>query len=300
MSKINLYWCPDNFGDMLSPIIIAKLTGCKIRYVERSYRHNTIVLNVRIVLSLLTRMQFKKIKNFFLGHWTKKIMSIGSILYCSDKRTIVWGSGIMYRNDIIRGGNFIAVRGPLSQQRLRELGFEVPQIIGDPALLLRKLFNYKNIDKKYDYGIIPHYKDYPEVDIYFEKFNDLGNLLLINLYDDPFKIIAQICSCKRIVSSSLHGIIVPHTYSIPAVWCKLSDKLEGDDCKFEDYFLSVGIKSYIPHKINIQTLLRDIDLYFNVYQNISLPSSKKIDKLCDDLLSVAPFEINCNFVDYTN
>ena len=51
----------------------------------------------------------------------------------------------------------------------------------------------------------------------------------------------QVNKYDSIISSSLHGIIVAHSYGIPAGWWKPSNKVTGDGSKFEDYAQSVGI-----------------------------------------------------------
>lgn len=50
------------------------------------------------------------------------------------------------------------------------------------------------------------------------------------------KVIDQITKCRRIISTSLHGLIVAEAYGIPAVW--LSDKIPHT--KYQDYYLSTG------------------------------------------------------------
>jgi hypothetical protein len=295
MKKINLFWCNilnlNNFGDMLSPIIVEKLSGQRVRFTDRSFMQNTVHTNLVSVFVYLKKLQFKRIIKLFSGHYTRKIMAVGSIINCSDKRTVVWGAGIIKRNDIIENGHFVAVRGPLTQERLKNLGFNVPKVVGDPALLLRKLFQCNNPGKCYKFGLIPHHSEYEEISQNIHDY-DYNNILLINLRDDPFKIIKQISSCERIFSSSLHGLIVAHTYSIPAVWCEFSNNLGGDGSKFEDYFLSVNHPTYTPLKAEIKDLIDNLEFYFMKYSDVSLPSSERIDEICRDLLSVAPFSIN--------
>lgn len=62
-------------------------------------------------------------------------------------------------------------------------------------------------------------------------------------------VVDQITSCERIVSTSLHGVIVANAYGIPARWAVVSDASEaisGDGTKFEDYFRSVGLPVQEP------------------------------------------------------
>jgi hypothetical protein len=49
-------------------------------------------------------------------------------------------------------------------------------------------------------------------------------------------------SCRRIISSSLHGIIFAHAFDIPAAWVKISPRVIGDGFKFFDYYSSIGFQ----------------------------------------------------------
>ena len=51
------------------------------------------------------------------------------------------------------------------------------------------------------------------------------------------KVVDQICSCKAVVSSSLHGLVVADTYDKPNVMLKEFELDEGD-LKFKDYYFS--------------------------------------------------------------
>jgi len=167
----------------------------------------------------------------------------GSNLGNTNENVIVWGSGIKFREQFIKKPKkVLAVRGPITRQRLLELDIACPEIYGDPALLLPEIYKSKVI-KEYELGIIPHFVDFKEVKKNLSKISDI---LIINVLKPIEEVIDNICKCRRTISSSLHGLIVSHAYNIPSLWVEFSKSLSGDNCKFIDYFLSVDIKPYDP------------------------------------------------------
>lgn len=67
-------------------------------------------------------------------------------------------------------------------------------------------------------GIIPHYVDYKLP--YVEEFRkEHPEILFIDLqnYKKWHDIIDQILSCEKIISSSLHGLILSDAYGIPNI-----------------------------------------------------------------------------------
>ena len=62
---------------------------------------------------------------------------------------------------------------------------------------------------------------------------------VINLLDDVEKVLVDMFSCNKILSTSLHGIIVAQAYGIPALWCNFNskEKLEEDNVKYRYIFL---------------------------------------------------------------
>ncbi len=214
----------------------------------------------------------------------ENIMAIGSIIEThTNKNSIIWGSGAMY------GGNrfleekpkkVLAVRGPLTREYLLSQGVECPEIYGDPALLLPKLYQPHFI-KKYKLGVIPHYADLDSEYLLHLK-NDI-DVKIINLkgYEDWHHVIDEICECEFIVSSSLHGLIISDAYNIPNYWIKLSDKIEGGNFKYFDYFMSVGREITPPLTIKHSVLKADLLKYKVQYKSINWDPEK--------LLSVVPF-----------
>lgn len=267
--KSYVYWCTlnredgrDNFGDILGKYILEKISNKKI---------------IRVIHPSMRRYKL------FIKHY----LTVGSILEVANKNSIVWGSGIMRRYDFTKKAKFLAVRGPITRQRLLELGYKVPELYGDPAILLPTIFNSKP-KKKYKLGIIPHYVDFDEIN---EKFENEKELKIVDLLtNDVEKVLTEILECELIISSSLHGIIVPHSYGIPALWVKFSDRLGGDNTKFYDYFESVNLKYNKEFDVKINNV--DIESLMNLIVengNNNLPEQDILLQREQDLLKSNPF-----------
>ncbi|OPY26723.1 MAG: hypothetical protein A4E28_02349 [Methanocella sp. PtaU1.Bin125] len=94
------------------------------------------------------------------------------------------------------------------------------------------------------------------------------------------RVIDQICSCKYIASSSLHGIITADTYRIPSAWLEFSEGVAGSGFKFRDYFASVGKTDETPLRVDQKTTIDDI---------IGSVHNAKIRIDLDELLDACPF-----------
>lgn len=167
-----------------------------------------------------------------------QVLAIGSIVRFSRAGQVVWGSGAMRETDRpCPEARYLALRGPLTGDVVRRAGGVDPGVYGDPALLLPEIHT-RPVEVLHDLGVVPHYiDDVPEG----------PGVTISPLSADPIAVVDRIRSCRAIVSSSLHGIIVAHAYRIPAAWVRLSDRLDGDDTKFHDYAASVGI-DLVPYR----------------------------------------------------
>ncbi|MBU2907269.1 polysaccharide pyruvyl transferase family protein [Arenibacter algicola] len=292
MKIINLYWhktnqSHGNFGDELNHFIVSKLTGSKINQIiipSKGFNYIYRALSY-IYKKKSTKDVLKLFKQFFVNDF---VVGIGSIIAIpKNPRAKVWGSGIIKKDDIINKSNFYAVRGSYTQKRLVELNLIAPETIGDPALLLPLVYEV-DVKKKYCLGIIPHYIHYNSIN------NNLkhDSILIINLLDPIEKIINEIVSCERTISTSLHGIIVSHAYKIPCLWYVFSGKnLAGDNIKFYDYFSSVDIEEYSPFSLNIVDFnLEKIIKLFKIHSQNTLINNNLIE-IQQQLIKVAPFPI---------
>ena len=74
--------------------------------------------------------------------------------------SIIWGTGCIDKGMIgEKPSKVYAVRGPLTREELLKKGIECPEVYGDPALLYPMIYNPK-VEKKYKWGIIPHYIEF--------------------------------------------------------------------------------------------------------------------------------------------
>ncbi len=240
-----------NFGDIITPYLIKKITGKSPRLCNG--------------------------KCFSEYH-----IMVGSVMEYANKHAVIWGTGIMNRKqDVKKPKKIHAVRGPISRKRMLELGYDCPEVYGDPGLLLPKFYD-PPIDKKYAIGVIPHYVDYEQVKSRIRS----DNVLLIDVMNSVETVIDQIKSCECTVSSSLHGVIVSQAYGIPSVWVQFSNKLAGDGTKYRDYFLSVKIEPYLGIDMS------QGELRLELLEECALASQSKIDIDLDLLLEVCPLSNN--------
>lgn len=194
------------------------------------------------------------------------LFGVGSIidLIPNDWRGIILGSGKLRPNFEFKQTHrkqILALRGELTAK-----GVKGDFALGDPGLLANELVRVDT--KKYELGIIPHWSDTellqrPE----FKKFNPK----VINPRADPLEVIKTIGECRKIVSSSLHGIIVADAFGIPRrfEYAKQFDK-EGGIFKFQDYSSAIKTpfevgKLIAPSRFHIEDRQHEI---FDAFQEL--------------------------------
>ena len=250
--RVRAHWCvSNNFGDAISIWLIQKITG-----------------EIPI---------FTEIKSGF-----KKFVVGGSILNWCDRDCVVWGAGIAnVKDEISPYSEILAVRGPLTKDRLMICRLDCREIpVGDPVLLAPQFYS-PNQEKKFVLGIIPHYVNQAEV--YNSSLAGRSDVLIINVFDEIEKVIDQVASCRSILSSSLHGLIIADVYNVPSRWMEGAVKLGGDSFKFRDYFASVSIPVYEPAKFH-EVAFKGLD------EIVTMIGSYRAKINVDALWNVCPFK----------
>lgn len=219
--RVKMFWWehphPGNLGDILSPYIIEKLTNIPPKFVARN----------------------------------KGLLSIGSIIKWASNNSQVWGAGTSSRLiDLPADAEYFAVRGPYTRDEVLRNGGNCPEVYGDPAWILPTIYKPK-VDKKYKLGVILHYT-HEDTDT---KFHDDVCMISIRRigFDQIEEFVKEMMECEKIISTSLHGVIIANAYNIPVIWASCDDasrNIHGDGVKFKDYFSTVGIPEDIK-PINI-------------------------------------------------
>jgi pyruvyltransferase len=159
---------------------------------------------------------------------TPKCFCVGTTIEHAQDGDVVWGCGARAYRVYASSIDIRAVRGPLTRDYLLNCGLQCPSIYGDAGLLVPQLF--PEIERKSEgVGYVRHYSDRSPTPS--DCTHDISSK------DDPVEVIKAIAACDRIVSSSLHGIVLADAYGIP-VQRKIHDK--EPDFKYADYLASTG------------------------------------------------------------
>lgn len=219
---VPLFWWNrlPNFGDALSPVVVARLTGAVPTLVSRRYKG--------------------------------KLLAQGSVMRALAQGDYVWGTGAIQDAPIFppKDVTFCAVRGPLTRSLIRG---DVPEVYGDPAMLLPRIYSPSRgrDDRTKELAIVPHFVDK-------KALASLRlPIPVIDVQSNWKRIIDQIASCQAILTSSLHGLIVADAYRIPSLWITITGNVYGGTFKFRDYFLATGREP--PEPVPLEKALRKLD-----------------------------------------
>lgn len=261
-TNTNVFWWDrkPNFGDVIGPWLISRLTGKS------------------------------PVNGRGLKLMCPPLMTVGSTLSWLDQDgTTIWGSGLMNElsNDavdrlrLLKDVQIHAVRGRLTRTEvIRKLGWHVPEVYGDPALLLPRFFPVaKDESAATSIVVVPHFS-------HLAHFQQLESetVVVVDVKDGMERVVRQIASARVCISTSLHGLIIAQAYGVPWVWARVSDdQLGGDTFKFRDFFSTLDSSAVSAIDVCKQDIDR-LDLE-ELAQRASLP---ELQISLDDLLQSFP------------
>jgi pyruvyltransferase len=216
------------------------------------WREKFINFGDYLALVLLERMVQGSVRvyNKKNGRKEKTLFTIGSVLTFpsgtnEEDADVIWGSGANGKWLDLKHYKFThldvrAVRGPLTRDFLmKNFDINVPEVYGDPALLLPSFFPEfkKKQNPSREYIIIPHYSE-------MMLFPCSSYENVVHPTEPWDVIIEKILDSKLVISGSLHGIIVAEAFGIPARWLRVT--WTEHVFKFMDYYLGTGRKDFRP------------------------------------------------------
>ena len=279
-ARMKLHWYRSkNFGDALSPLLVESLCGASATYAHPGSAELIAVGSVLFGGGAL----FVERKKLFtvIG-----VVKIARKAFDWLRPTLnIWGTKVC------------AVRGKKTLEILRRTGFvkaeELENIaLGDPGLLFPQLLQEKP-PTQYDLGIVSHFRDMEEGVRLGQHFSSLGvHVKVVDvMQDDPVNVLREIAQCDKILSSSLHGLIVADAFQIPnrhIVFSTLGQTAREYLFKFDDYYSAFDVKpteclSLNSVKGNELNILRMIDA-------VAFPQEKV--RLIQDRL-IKSFPVRC-------
>ncbi len=167
------------------------------------------------------------------------LLSIGSLLQTTTRRSFVWGTGLIHPSADIGDPDarrVLAVRGKLTYAELVRNGVRVGDVpFGDPAFLIPRLLQQSgSASPRFPLGLVPHFvdRDHP---FFLEAAKD-PSIKVLDVCDPADVFFAELASCGAIASSSLHGLVFGEALGLPTLWLEVSDKVLGERFKFADWF----------------------------------------------------------------
>ena len=235
-----------NFGDVASPVVVGAMSGCA------------------------------SLPNPHASHATR-LAAIGTIGQDAKWGTVhFWGTGVDAKIRAFgnRSAGFAAAphtryvvhatRGPHSRRTLLQAGIPAPPIYGDGAWFLPRILPRPSREPKYELGVITHLSELNKIALdahtdhpRYRGGGTDGVRIISTLHEASWAgfhgKLLEILSCRRIVSVSLHGLIIAETYGIPNLPFPFtgqgeirSDLEAGEvDHRFADFYRGAG-RTHLP------------------------------------------------------
>ncbi|MBO1075326.1 polysaccharide pyruvyl transferase family protein [Roseomonas marmotae] len=214
-----------NMGDLFGPIIVAAHTGEPVEYAPTTSLRQRLIT----VGTIGQKQRFGRVD--------------------------IWGAGFGGRSSGFRVPDGFqhpaftrfmphALRGPFSAALLRRSGYAVPDVYGDPAWLLPRLWPASHIAKRWELGVVIHLSEVESKDpaararAEFLRYSIpeemRGSVILLNTVVERGigqvrARVEDILACRRVLSTSLHALAVAEAYGIP---CAAFDFHAGPSGRF--------------------------------------------------------------------
>jgi hypothetical protein len=206
-----IWWArpfPGNFGDWLSPLVLA-------HYTERP-----------ITFQAPTAASSKP-----------HLISVGSIGRFIKPASIVVGTGISSTDlEIAPKAKFVSVRGPITAEVVRQSGGPEVTSFGDPGLLLSRVMPAERGETN---GRIAFVRHFTHVAIPVQLPEDADEISVLMSHPDHIReFVDSLIGYDGVVTSAMHVMIICHSYGIPCALVTFEgfeSTVHGTGIKYEDY-----------------------------------------------------------------
>jgi len=191
----------NNFGDLLGPLVV----------------------DAMLARSGLERAPARR---------AAQLLSVGSVLHFAAEGAVVWGSGLngkMLDHPLPSALDIRAVRGPRTRELLVAQGHDVPEVFGDPGLLVPMARPaLRSVARTTSHLIVNNFHDRVPLR---RRRNAISPRAPLD------ECLDAIASAAFVVGSSLHGIVVAEALGIPARAVRSATE---PSFKYDDYYSGTG------------------------------------------------------------
>jgi len=212
-----IWWArpfPGNFGDWLSPLVIAHYTDRPITYQDPTARSTK-----------------------------PHLISVGSIGRFVKPSSIVIGTGVSTADvELAPKAQFVSLRGPITAELVRASGGPKVTSFGDPGLLLSRVMPAARGETNGRLAFVRHFTHVAIPLVLPDEVDEFS--VLISQPDEIREFVDTLTQYDGVVTSAMHVMIICHSYAIP---CSLvtfegfETAVHGTGIKYEDYSRGAGL-----------------------------------------------------------
>jgi len=238
---------PGNFGDWLSPMIIANYTSANIKWVPPT-----------------------------TPYAQRHIVALGSIGRFIKSSSIVLGTGVSTDDLVLNSSaNYISVRGPITADVLMASGGKRVTAFGDIGLAISEIVCISRSATNGRIALVRHYTD---AGIPLQLPDTIDEIsIMMSRPENIVKFLETLNKYDKVLTSALHVMIACQSYGIPCGLVNFNgyqDNVHGSGIKYADYALGAGVEIINPITVELDLRTHDVD---NLVRDVKVDLDKKVE-----------------------
>jgi hypothetical protein len=240
---------PGNFGDWLSPLVVARVGGTAVRYQSLTARTNA-----------------------------PHLVAVGSVGRFIKPESIVVGTGISSL-DTATGvpARYVSVRGPLTARAIAAVGGPVVERFGDPGVLVSRLLPVRRGVTNGRVAVVRHFTHVGVPLTLPDNVDELS--VLVSTPEDIAGLVRRLNEYDYVITSAMHVLIACHSYGIPTglvTFAGLEAAVHGSGMKYTDYARGVGIADELTPQVvgfnlrnlSLESLVSHVEIRSDVLDDV--------------------------------